>query len=280
MGILDIFTGKGGIKAQKAYRAHGEGKYEEALRLYEEAEKEGMDQPKFLLGYSVLLIRNGQYEKARKILVQMQKNPQMTPEQRAQLFVNYSACVFRMGELEKGISLLERQHAHAPSGTVYQTLGYLYVEKFDQANKPVFEDKELPPEEDGEPAEGEEAPAPRILTAAEQEAEWQAALEKAAAFEAEAVDYDDEDAVCLDNMAQFLYRVRGVREGARAWFDKALSFKEGQIDTLWFLSRYDLEEGNTAKAVERLEKAVQGRFSPLNYVNRGIIEAELKRLKG
>ena len=36
-----------------------------------------------------------------------------------------------MGELQKGIDLLERQHAKQPSGLVYETLGYLYVEAGD-----------------------------------------------------------------------------------------------------------------------------------------------------
>ena len=81
-------------------------------------------------------------------------------------------------------------------------------------------------------------------------------------------------------MAQYIYRVQGDRAAAREWFEKALSFKDGQIDTLYFLSRYDEEEGNRAAALEKLEKALEGRFSPLNYCSREMAEREIARLKG
>ena len=60
----------------------------------------------------------------------------------------------------------------------------------------------------------------------------------------------------------------------------ALAQKEGQIDTLWFLSRYDVEAGDTKAAAAKLEKLLEGRFSPLNYVTRETAEKELERLKG
>ena len=81
-------------------------------------------------------------------------------------------------------------------------------------------------------------------------------------------------------MGQFLYRVRGDKAAAKPWFEKALAQKEGQIDTLWFLSRYDVEAGDTKAAAAKLEKLLEGRFSPLNYVTRETAEKELERLKG
>ena len=91
--------------------------------------------------------------------------------------------------------------------------------------------------------------------------------------------YDDEDAVCLDNLGQTYYRVLGDKAAAREWFEKAIAQKEGQIDTLYFLSRYDLEAGDKAAAREKLEKAAEGRFSPLNYVTKEAIEAEIAALR-
>ena len=71
-----------------------------------------------------------------------------------------------------------------------------------------------------------------------------------------------------------------VKEKALEYFTKAHEIKPGQIDTLWFLSRYDLEQGNTQNAIEKLETAAEGRFSPLNFVTRADVEAELKRIRG
>ena len=69
------------------------------------------------------------------------------------------------------------------------------------------------------------------------------------------------------------------KAAAKEWFDKAHAEKPGQIDSLWFLSRYDVEAGDTAAAIEKLETAMEGNFSPLNYADKAMIEAELKRLK-
>ena len=81
------------------------------------------------------------------------------------------------------------------------------------------------------------------------------------------------------NMANCLW-VEGDREGAKAGFDKAIALKDSQIDTLYFLSRYDEEAGNREAALEKLEKAASGRFSPLNYCNKEAVEKEIARLKG
>ena len=77
-----------------------------------------------------------------------------------------------------------------------------------------------------------------------------------------------------------IYRVLEDKAGAKEWFDKAYALKDNQIDTLYFLSRYDEEAGNREAALEKLEKAAEGRFSPLNYCGRETILKEIERLKG
>ncbi len=284
---------KGMMIGRKAYKAHGNGNYAEALKLYDEAWAEGMDNPRWILGYTVLLLRDGQYAKAREILVKLQKSPALSPDMKNQLFINYAAAVYRMGELEKGIRLLERQHEHGPAGLIYQTLGYLYVEKYAPENTPDFDALEAAALAEAQAAaaeaaeEGEAAAETEETPAAQEEAkpsareEWEQGKARAEAFIRESIEYDDEDSVCLDNLGQWLYRVMGDPEGAKEWFDKALKIKPGQIDTLWFLSRYDLEKGDKAAALQKMEAILEnGRFSPLNFVNRKLAEDELARLKG
>lgn len=223
-----------GFKAQKAKKAHQEGRTEEAMQLYQEVLNEGYRDPSTFLSYSVLLIRNGQYAEAREMLVKNQKLP-MSAQQKNQLFVNYAACVYKMGELEKGIELLERQHQKQPSGMVYETLGYLYIETGD--------------------------------------------AEKALAFNKEALEYDDEDAITLDNLGQVHYRLLGDKVAAKEYFERALELKPGQIDTLYFLAQYDIEAGDTEAAKEKLETALEGRFSPLNYASKQMVEEQLAALR-
>lgn len=100
-------------------------------------------------------------------------------------------------------------------------------------------------------------------------------LEKAIAFNLEALDYDDEDPVVLDNLAQTYYRLANDKEKALEYFKKANEIKATQIDTLYFLALYDIENGNRAAAREKLETALKGSFSPLNHATRDKINAQL-----
>ena len=273
MGLGTMF------KANKAYRAQQKGDTAEAMRLYAECIGDGLVDPRYLLSYAALLIRDGQYQKAKDLLVKYQKAPGMTQENRVTLIVDYAACCYKLGDLDKGVSKLEEIFRKHPSGLVYQTLGYLYVEQYDASRKAAFLAKATEAEELADPA--------AVLIAREQgekipltpEEKWEAGRQKTLKFNQEAVEYDDEDSICMDNLAQTWYRVMGDKEEARKWFEKAHELKPDQIDTLYFLSRYDLEEGHPEKAAEKLEKMLDGRFSALNYRTKPQIEDEIKALK-
>ena len=149
------------------------------------------------------------------------------------------------------------------------------MEKYDAANRPDFDQVTEAPAEPEEAAGEEKTEA----TVSPRDA-WEAGQKKAEEFIRKSVEYDDEDPICLDNMGQFVYRVLEDKAGAKEWFDKAYALKDSQIDTLYFLSRYDEEAGDREGALEKLEKAAGGRFSPLNYCNRETILKEIERLKG
>lgn len=271
------------IKAQQAMRAHGKGDLEQAKKLYEEAIDKGLMSARPMLGYAILLIREGSYDKAMPLLIKAQKCPDLTPDQKSQLFVDYAACLMKKGELDKAIHLLEKQHNRAPIGLTYQTLGYMYVEKYSGA-KPVAEAEpekaaealEMPDTEASTEAAEEQ---PKFKKQEDIDREWQEGIDKMFAFIQESVDYDDEDPVCLDNLGQAYYRVTGEKDKAKEWFEKAHAEKDSQIDTLWFLSRYDLEAGDKAAAIAKLEKALDGRFSPLNFCTKDMVQEEVERLK-
>lgn len=271
------------IKAQQAMRAHGKGDLEQAKKLYEEAIDRGLMSARPMLGYAILLIREGSYDKAMPLLIKAQKCPDLTPDQKSQLFVDYAACLMKKGELDKAIHLLEKQHNRAPIGLTYQTLGYMYVEKYSGA-KPVAEATpekaaEAPEMPDTEASTEAAEEQPKVKTQEDIDREWQEGIDKMFAFIQESVDYDDEDPVCLDNLGQAYYRVTGEKDKAKEWFEKAHAEKDSQIDTLWFLSRYDLEAGDKAAAIAKLEKALDGRFSPLNFCTKEMVQEEVERLK-
>lgn len=102
--------------------------------------------------------------------------------------------------------------------------------------------------------------------------------DKALEFNMEALDYDDEDPIFLENIAQVYYRLKNDKVKAREYFDKVLQFKPTAIDTNYFLAQYDIEAGDKEKARERLNTAAQGRFSQLNYATPEMIQASLDAL--
>lgn len=223
------------LKGQKAIKLQGDGDTEGARKLYEEAIEKGMNSARLLLAYSVLLLRSGDFERAKQILLKVEKAPDLGAEQKQQMFMNYAVCNYKQGDISRAIDILEKQHAKKPSGLIYQTLGYIYVESGD--------------------------------------------FEKALAYNTEAVEYDDEDPVCLDNLGQTYYRMDGGdKRKAKAYFDAAIKIKPGQIDTLYFLAQYAIEDGKPDDAIEYLETALEGRFSPLNYATKEMINALIKRL--
>ena len=224
------------LKARQAILKQQKGETEAAAALYEEALAKGLNSASSMLSYSVLLLRNGEYEKAKSLLAKVQKVPGLQDAQKQQMFMNYAVACYKLGDLPKAIELMEKQHGRGGSGIIYQTLGYLYVETGN--------------------------------------------MDKAISFNKEAVEYDDEDAIVLDNLGQAYYRVANDKETAKKYFDKALEIKPGQIDTLYFLALYDIDAGRKEEALEKLELALQGRFSPLNYANRERIQAELDKLNG
>ena len=267
------------FKANRALKAQKNGATDEAVRLYEECFAEGLNDARYVLPYAVLIIRQGRYQEAKDFLVKHQKAPGMTVDQKVNLIVDYAVCCFRLGDTDKAVRKLEELYRKGPNGLIYQTLGYLYVEQYDARGKAAFLARETEAQEQEDPAltmlaetEGEAQP----LTLEEK---WEAGRQKALSFNQEAVDYDDEDPICLDNLGQTWYRVMGDPAEAKTWFEKAHEAKPEQIDTLYFLSRYDLEAGDTAAAVSKLEKAAEGKFSPLNYCSKEKIEEEIKALK-
>ncbi len=90
-------------------------------------------------------------------------------------------------------------------------------------------------------------------------------FEKALSYNQKAVEYDDEDAICIDNLAQTYYRLGNDKAAAKPLFEKAHEYKEDAIDTNYFLALYDIEDGNYDEAEKKLDVCAKGNPSPLNY---------------
>ena len=258
MGFFD--TAKAAIIGNKAYRLHvdankiaGEGKpeeagakYAEALRLYSESERLGNIAPNVTQGHALLLLREGRTEEAKALLEKMSKNKSLSKDDWFQLRVQYSICLWRLGELDKAMETMGRAAAYKMNGNVYSTFGMYWVDK------------------------------------ARRDGDYEAALE----FNNQALDYDDEDAATLDNLGQLYYDLAGReperaaehRDRALDFFKKAHEAKPRQITTIYYLAKMCHEDGDDAKARELLSVRDSLYITAICPVTREMLDALAKEV--
>ena len=261
---MSIFGGFAGNKALKAanhaYRCHVDGnklleagktaearaKHDEALKYYAEAYEAGLDRVGTLMSYGVLLMREGEYEKAKEVYLRVHYKPGLSKEDRFDLRNNYAICLWRLGKLDEAIATIKRAAADNKTTLVYTTMGLFLI---------------LKARETGDFAE-------------------------AAAFNAEAYEYDDEDAAILDNigylhmsMAEHAHaegdeeKVKAERKLAYEYFTRAHKIKPRQITTLYYLAKMLEEDGQKERAEQFIGAAMKGNFSSICPVSRAEAEA-------
>ena len=265
MGLLDMI--KLGSAGQKAYRTHVQamdlrkkGKYaeceqklDEAMALYREAYAKGDRKFEFLRGYAVLSMRRGDFEKAREIMLEMNKDKSMTPENKQQLRIDFALCQWKMGKLDKAVETMERAASGAKSGTIYNTMGVLLIEQ----------------------------------------ARVTGDFERALQWNLEAYDYDDEDAETLDNLGQLYLSMaeksamNGEEDTAKEqqtlaldYFRRAWEEKPDQITSSYYYARLLNEDGDRAKAKEVLEGIKDIPITAMIQVEKEKVEALTKQVLG
>lgn len=260
MGFFD--AAKAAYNGNRAYHLHvdanklaGEGKvaqakekYQAALKLYGEAVRQGNTAPNIMQAYTLLLMREDEYEKARELMERMSRSKDLSDAEWVQLRLQYSIYLWHTGQLDRAIETIQRAAAKGMSGSIYGTLGMYWVDK------------------------------------ARQTGEFGPALE----FNRQAMDYDDEDAATLDNMAQ-LYEAMADAEGtpeqaeeyrakALEYYKKALAQKPRQITTLYYLARMLHENGDDAGARKLISVRDTLYISAICPVTREMIDALAKEI--
>ena len=82
----------------------------------------------------------------------------------------------------------------------------------------------------------------------------------------------------------FVVLLGNVIKTTKGWKQPADNLEAWRVDVNTKLDKdnrrlNDLEEGNRQAALAKLEKAAEGRFSPLNYCSREQIDNEIRALK-
>ena len=239
MGLFDSF--KAEIDGRKAYTNHVQGnrlydegksaearaRHDKAVALYEQAFRAGCKKPAYLMAYGVLLLRYGRFEESKEVLLKAEHAPGITKDEKRQLRINFAICQWKLGNLDSAISQMKIAMNDAPNGVIYGSLGYMLIEKGRQTGD----------------------------------------FTEAVEFNQKAYDYDDEDAVVLDNLGQ-LSLAMGDREKALGYFTKAHEYKPRQVDTLYYLAVLAAEEGDREKAISYLDQALDGNYSALCTTSR------------
>ena len=224
---------------RRAYMAHVNGnrlydagkpneaqpKHEQARQLYEQAFDQGCERVAYLMAYGVLMLRFREYDKARAAFLKAESNKALTKDERKQLRINFAIAQWKLGQLDSAIEQLEIAAQDGKNAMLYGSMGYILIEKAAQTGD----------------------------------------FERALAFNREAYDYDEDDAIVLDNMGQ-LHLHMGMRDEALGYFRRAHERKPNQVDTLYYLAKLALEDGERDAALEYLSTALNGNFSALSTI--------------
>ncbi len=205
---------------------------DKALALYEKAWEGKTRDVNAMSAYALLLIRRGEFDRALEA-AQYATGIAKKKKPRTKTLArgNMALALWKLGKLDESIAIYEDLLKEGRNGIMLGALGFIYIAKGDET--------------------GDYA--------------------KALSFNEEALEYDEDDAVIIDNLAQTHMRL-GRWEEAEAGFRKALSIRPEQFDSMVCLARCLLHRGEKDEAREWLDKALKRPFSQLNTVERKLAE--------
>lgn len=263
MGFFDSL--KSNQVGSKAYHTHvnamqmrkagkymeAEAKIDEALKLYDEAYKLGFRRVNAMQGFSLLLMRRGQFERAREIMLELSKDKSLSQNDRFNLRLDFAICQWKMGKLDKAIETARNAAQMKTNGSLYTTLGMFLIEQAKQTGD----------------------------------------FEEAIRFNQEAYEYDDEDAGTLDNLGQIQMHLAekarkegdaaaAAEHGAKAieFMKKAYEIKPDQVSSAYFYAKMLNENGEKDKAREVMDKLMKLPFSAILQISKAEAEALQKEI--
>jgi tetratricopeptide (TPR) repeat protein len=223
------------FRGNMGWLAHARGNIEGAEKLYRRAIAQDSTDAKVYAGLTGICVRRGDFEEAYDIIRQGIEKSKVGPKNRLaikSLTSQYVITLWKLGRLEEAISEMEKIHEEVPSANSYGTLGYLYIEQGDKTGD----------------------------------------YEKALEFNMGAVDYADDDANILDNLAQVYYRLGKIDE-AEEYFRKALEDNPEQMDTIYYLAKVRFEKGDIAEAKTLIEKVLERDISKTATISREMVDS-------
>jgi tetratricopeptide (TPR) repeat protein len=194
------------------YYNHSRAKFDKAVDMYKKAEKLGIYKPNYLLSYGVLMLREGNFEKAKKLFSTVLTDLPAKEEHKTMAKINISLAYWKLGDIYVAVEMMEEVHRKYRSGRVYGTLGYLLIQKGDLERALEYNLEGLEYDEDD----------PVILDNLGQIYYKMGQVDKAKDYFERAEEEKDDQAVTLYYLG-LIYSQEGDKERAREKLDKALT---------------------------------------------------------
>lgn len=116
--------------ASQAY--YIKGNTEKGEKLYQMAYKTGLMTPNCKIAYSSFCLRENQFDKGRRLINEIINSSRTTKADKLNAKHNLSVLVWKEGNLEEALEILEEVHKEQPATNTYGTMGVLYLEKAKQ----------------------------------------------------------------------------------------------------------------------------------------------------
>ena len=117
------------------------GNVEKAKKLYEKAYKTGDMSPQCKLAYSSFCLRENYFDKGKRILSEIINSKRSDEKSKMNAKHNLAVLIWKEGNLDEAIELLEEVHKKMFATNTYGTLGVLYL---DRAKRDHDFERELP----------------------------------------------------------------------------------------------------------------------------------------
>ena len=130
-----IWKRRASILTQLAAQAYYvKGNAEKGEKLYQMAYKTGLMTPDCKISYSSFCLRENKFEKGRRLLNEIINSSRTTQADKLNAKHNLSVLIWKEGNLDEAISILELVHKEIPATNTYGTLGVLYLERAKRDN--------------------------------------------------------------------------------------------------------------------------------------------------
>lgn len=124
--LLLLYTGRARLYSILGTINYSKGNIEKAMQLFEKAYKTGRPHPRMAISYAYLLLKSGKTGEPEEILTQLLSSA-LQQDDAMLAKSNLALVLWKKGQLENAVGMLEEVIQNYKTTTVYGSLGYLLI---------------------------------------------------------------------------------------------------------------------------------------------------------